>query len=102
MIRRMSKERRQGSIVPLVAFSLVALVGCVALAIDIGLFAEARTCMQDAVDAAVLTGVRQMDTVSANPNVNATTMATTIVTTNTIVGKNVTAANISNLQAGVY
>jgi Flp pilus assembly protein TadG len=62
-----SHRRRAGSIVPLLAVSIVALLGFVALAIDIGLMAMARTQCQNAADCAALTGAR---TLSGDPTTN--------------------------------
>lgn len=59
---------RRGSILPLVAISLIALLGLIALAIDIGLVAVARTQAQDLADAAALAGTRQLNGDSTNNN----------------------------------
>lgn len=103
MMRQMHETRRKGSVLPLVAVCLVAMVGCVALAVDIGLFAEARTEMQDAVDAAVLAGTRQFNGVSANNNKDAAiAMAKKVVKANTVIGDPIKDADITDLQIGVY
>jgi hypothetical protein len=99
--------KRKGSILPMVAVCLVSLVGCVALAVDIGLFAEARTEMQDAVDAAVLAGCRQFDTVHPNnnaftPNTGAWDTARTVVKLNTVIGDPIKDSEITMEQVGVY
>jgi len=54
-------SRRQGTILPLVVISLVAMCGFVALAIDIGLVALAKTQLQNAVDAASMAGARSIN-----------------------------------------
>ena len=57
MIHRTSpcqSARRRGSVLPLVVISLVALVGFVALAIDVGLIAVAKTQAQNAADTAAM------------------------------------------------
>lgn len=54
-------RRRQGSILPLVVISLVAICGFVALGIDIGLITLAKTQLQNAVDAAAMGGARSID-----------------------------------------
>src|SRR6516225_11474079 len=99
--------KRKGSILPMVAVCLVSLVGCVALAVDIGLFAEARTEMQDAVDAAVLGGCRQFDTVHPQnnafvPTTGAWDTARRIVKLNTVIGDPIKDSDITNEQVGVY
>lgn len=55
------RRRRRGSILLLVAFSLVALCGFVALAVDVGLVAVAKTQAQAAADSAALAGTRVLD-----------------------------------------
>src|SRR5262249_31270890 len=99
--------KRKGSILPLVAVCLVSLVGCVALAVDIGLFAEARTEMQDAVDAAVLAGCWQFDTIHPQNNAfvpvtGAVDTAKRVVKLNTVIGDSIKDADITDLQVGVY
>ncbi|HEX4590315.1 MAG TPA: pilus assembly protein TadG-related protein, partial [Gemmataceae bacterium] len=99
-------DRRAGSILPLVVICLIALMGMVALAIDVGLVAVARTQAQDAADAAALAGARMLsgDTSSASNlnNVNtAVTSAQTAATNNSLLGRAV-AASAVNTQAGIY
>src|SRR5262245_20351547 len=61
---------RRGTILPLVAVSLVALIGFVALAIDLGMIMVARNQAQNAADVAAMTYARTIDgSASANlPN----------------------------------
>ena len=59
MARRINPCRR-GTILPLLAISLIALLGFVALAIDVGMMAIARTQCQNAADCAALTGARTL------------------------------------------
>src|SRR6476620_5518306 len=59
MPRRHTTPRR-GTIVPLIAITIVVLLGFVALAIDVGLMAMARTQAQNAADCASLTGARTL------------------------------------------
>ena len=61
-------SRRKGSIIPLLALSLVGLVGMVALSIDIGLIAIARNQCQNAADSATLAGVRTLTGDQSNNN----------------------------------
>ena len=55
------KRRRRGTILPLVNLSLVAICGFVALAVDIGLIAVAKTQCQNAADDAAMAGCRSLD-----------------------------------------
>jgi hypothetical protein len=50
--------KRRGSVLPLVAMCLIALMGMVALAIDIGVIAIARNQCQNAADASSMAGAR--------------------------------------------
>jgi Flp pilus assembly protein TadG len=61
MLRSPCRNRRQGSIAPLLAFFSVALFSCIALAIDLGMIIVARTQCQNAADAAALAGTRMLD-----------------------------------------
>ncbi|HEY1377427.1 MAG TPA: pilus assembly protein TadG-related protein, partial [Gemmataceae bacterium] len=58
---------RPGTILPLMAIVLIALMGFVALAIDLGMVAMARTQCQNAADCAALAGAR---TLSGDPTTN--------------------------------
>lgn len=58
MLLRRTHNRRQGAILPLLAVSLIALFGMVALAIDLGMVALARTQCQNAADIAAMAAVR--------------------------------------------
>lgn len=58
MRRKPLATRRRGNILPLVAVCLIGLMGLVALAIDIGLIAVARTQTQNAADSAAMAGAR--------------------------------------------
>jgi len=60
MLRGIHHDRRRGSILPLLVISLVAMLGMVALAIDLGMLAVARTHCQAAADAAALAGARTL------------------------------------------
>jgi Flp pilus assembly protein TadG len=66
-VDRQPHPTRRGTVLPLLAITLVALLGFVALAIDIGLMAMARTQCQNAADCAALTGAR---TLSGNQSAN--------------------------------
>jgi hypothetical protein len=55
------RSPRRGAVLPLVAFCLVGLVGVLALAIDVGMIAVARSQCQNAADAAAMAGVRTIN-----------------------------------------
>lgn len=62
---KQSKTRR-GAVVPLLAVSMVTMVGMTALAIDVGMIAVARTQCQNAADTAAMAGTRTMTGNSTN------------------------------------
>jgi Flp pilus assembly protein TadG len=66
-IQQQARNRRRGSILPLTALCLVGLCGFVALAVDVGMVAVAKTQVQNAADAAAVAATRSIDG-SALPN----------------------------------
>ncbi|HET6883680.1 MAG TPA: Tad domain-containing protein, partial [Pirellulales bacterium] len=66
ILRRTKRNRRDGNILVLTVVFLIPLVAFLALAIDIGLLAMARTQCQDASDLAALAGVRTLNGTTAN------------------------------------
>ena len=85
----MKPPGRRGVILPMVALVMVVLVGFLALAIDLGMLAIAKTQVQQAADLAALTAMRTMNgNASINYNQSAaTTNAQNVVTYNLILGK---------------
>ncbi len=82
---------------------MVILVGFLALAIDVGMMAIAKTQVQQTADLAVLTAMR---TLNGNSSINynqtaATTNAQNVVTYNTILGQSVAASQLQ-LTFGSY
>ncbi|GIW80294.1 MAG: hypothetical protein KatS3mg105_2101 [Gemmatales bacterium] len=65
---RRNQAKRAGAVVPLVAISMVGLLGCVALAIDLGLLALARQQAQHAADVGAMAGARTLNGDVANNN----------------------------------
>jgi uncharacterized membrane protein len=55
------RPSRQASILPLLVVCLIALMAMIALAIDIGLVAAARTQAQDVADLAAMAGTRMLN-----------------------------------------
>ena len=97
--------RRPGSMIPLLALTVVGLFAFCALAIDIGMIAVARTECQNAADSAALVSTRNLDNkpTSTNSNqANANTAANTTVNGNVIYNVNMTAANVTSIRYGVY
>src|SRR5215471_2602809 len=58
---RKQLKQRLGIVLPMVAVSIVGLIGLVALAIDIGRIIVAKTECQTAADAAAIAGARSLD-----------------------------------------
>lgn len=97
------KQSRQGTVLPIVTICLVGLVGFIALAIDIGMMAVARSQAQNAADVAALAGARTLDGKSTNNNsAAAVTMSETAATNNSILNTNITAAQVTTKQVGIY
>ena len=84
-------------VLPLIVVSLVALLTFVALAIDLGMLAVARTQCQDAADAAAMAGARALNGVSANNNnyAAATPAALTAATGNTVLSTAIQASQVA-------
>src|SRR5436305_7165146 len=95
--------RRRGTIIPLVAVSLTALLGLIALAIDLGLVALARAQAQSLADAAALNGTRQLngDAATNNNLAAAQAAAVTAATDNAILGVPPTAGQVAT-KTGIY
>lgn len=103
MRKPFASARRAGAVLPLVTVCLVALLGFVALAIDVGMMAVARTQAQSAADVAALAGARTLDGKTANNNkVNAEAEAVEAATSNAILGSKITASQVTLSKAGVY
>ena len=56
-----TRRPRRGTVLPLVVLTLVSMCGLVALAIDLGLLAAAKTQCQNSADAAAMAGARSLD-----------------------------------------
>jgi len=92
---------RRGTILPLLALCVVVLCGFVALGIDIGLVAAAKTDCQNAADAAAMTGARNLDG-SANGNViNAYAAGQQAAEANFVLNQSVQSSEVA-LSAGAY
>ncbi len=87
--------RRRGAVLIYITISLVALLGFIALAIDLGVVMVARTQIQNAADAAAFAGARTL-TGGANANLaQATTNGQNVAAANAIMGQPIPAANVT-------
>ena len=98
-MRRAIPNVHRGIILPLIAVSLIALVGLVALAVDIGRLAVAQTDCQNAADAAAIAGARSLD--GTQDLGGATTNATNAATSCNVMGEAITSSEVS-VQHGAY
>lgn len=97
---------RTGSILPLLVISIIALMGMIALGVDIGLVAGARTQAQDVADLSAMAGARMLNgdsSDSSNLNNVTTAVATAKVAAanNSILTKPVTQSMITT-TTGIY
>jgi len=94
---------RRGIILPMLALVIVVMVAFLALAIDLGMLAIAKTQVQQSADLAALTAMRTMN---GNSSINynqsaATTNAQNVVTYNSVLGKTLTSSQLA-LTFGSY
>src|SRR5947209_8108909 len=104
-MRLQSRSRkRRGAIIPLVAISLVALLGLVALAIDIGMVAVAKCQAQNAADSGALAGTRTLNQQTGYNLTQAPINAVTACVANKIFNASVTGDpnSIANPSTDVY
>ena len=101
MLRKRRVQGRRGTILPLLAVSLVALFACVALAIDVGRLAVAQAECQNAADLAAIAGVRTINTGSSGNLTSATTNAQNAAIANKILGQALAASEIA-VTHGAY
>ena len=87
----------------LVLVSLIALLTFVALAIDLGMIAVARTQCQDAADAAAMAGARTLNGMSATNNnfSSAEPNAVQVATSNTVLSRQVQSGDVA-IDVGRY
>src|SRR5215471_10933091 len=95
-------SKRAGTVIPLVAICLVGLIAFVALAIDVGMMAVARTQSQNATDIAALAGARTINGNSGNNVANAIAEAKAAAEANSILASPITDPEIVLAQVGVY
>ncbi|HEX4145917.1 MAG TPA: pilus assembly protein TadG-related protein [Pirellulales bacterium] len=107
MFARHRKSQPRGVVAVLMVVSLFALLGFLALSIDLGMLAMTRAQLQDVSDAASMAGCRALNGNTANnANNNYAAVAPTaaaVATANTVMGGNVQSGNVSvNIGRWVY
>jgi Flp pilus assembly protein TadG len=100
---KFKNKARKAAILPLLAVSMVALIGIIALAVDIGILAQTKSQLQSATDAAAFSGSRGLtgDTSTDNNRaaVNGLTLST--IQASTIMGQTLQASQLTT-QVGYY
>lgn len=98
-----SSFQRHGAIVPMLAVSMVALIGIIALAVDIGILAQTKSQLQSAADAAALSGSRGLtgDTSTDNNRGAVNGLALSTIQASTIMGQTLQASQLTT-QVGYY
>ena len=98
-----SSSQRHGAIVPMLAVSMVALIGIIALAVDIGILAQTKSQLQSAADAAALSGSRGLtgDTSTDNNRGAVNGLALSTIQASTIMGQTLQASQLTT-QVGYY
>jgi len=100
-VRKTSKVRRRGAILPLFALMLVGLVGFLALAIDIGIVAVAETQCQNAADNAALAATRALNGTTSGNTAAAISTAQSAAAINPILSKPINSSQVA-VQLGAY
>lgn len=103
MIQRTETAVRGGGILPFVIASMVALIGFVALSVDLGLLAIARSQCQNAADSAALAGARALNG-DASVNNNAGSVATVALAAtaaNQVLGSSINPSQVT-VKIGAY
>ena len=96
-------RHRPGTVLPLVALTIVAQLSFLALAIDLGMMAISKTQAQQAADLVALTAARSLNgSPASNYNQNlATTNGQNILTHNRVLGKSIASSQLQ-LTFGSY
>ncbi len=92
---------RRGAILPYVAISLVALIGFIALAIDLGVVMVAKTQTQNAADAAAFAGARTLTGGASSNLTQAKANGLAVAAANTVVGTAIPNASVT-MTFGAY
>lgn len=98
------KQPRRGAVLPLVAICMVALMGMLALAIDIGMVAIARSQAQNAADSAAMAGARTINGSATYNYAQVPINAITAATDNNVFGTAIQGSpgSIANPSADVF
>jgi Flp pilus assembly protein TadG len=102
MRKPLRTSRREGAVLPLVTISLIGLLAFVALAVDVGLMAVARSQAQATADVAALAGARTLNGTTGNNKPAAEAEAREAAQANSILGAQVSAAQVTEVKTGVY
>src|SRR5258708_7299020 len=102
MRKPLPDTRRPAAVLPLVTICLVGLMAFLALAIDVGMMAVARTQAQSAADIAALGGARTLNGQTGNNVTAAVQAASDAATSNSILTSQITTSQVVTIQAGVY
>src|SRR5438105_2149077 len=102
MRKPLLSTQRKGAVLPLVTICLIALFGFVALAIDVGMMAIARTQAQSAADISALADARTLNGQPGNNVIGAVAEAKEAATSNYVLSAQVTDSQVVLAQAGVY
>src|SRR5438876_486738 len=91
-----TSKKQQGFVLVVLALLIVALIGILALAVDIGVLYSARTSAQEVADAAALAGSFTFinDTQSSQPQ-TASSNALQLALNNSVLGQPVSAADVN-------
>lgn len=84
-------RRRRGTVLPLLAITLVALISFIALAVDVGMMVIAKSQTQNSADVAALTAARTLtgDSTANYNQSDASTNAQNILSYNAILGQSI-------------
>ena len=103
MNRKSHSRGRRGAVAPIIAISMIAILGFVALAVDVGVIASARTQCQNAADTAAMSAARTLNGDNTNNyNVdNVQPNAISAASANMIAGNAVAASQVQ-VSIGSY
>src|SRR5262249_8071862 len=93
--------QRRGAILPMVAISLIALLGLVARALGVGMLLVAKTQAQNVADTAAMTGARSIDGSPGGNLANAILYAQQIAGYNVVLGIPVSSSEMT-ITPGAY
>ena len=96
-----NEHARRGAILPYVAVSMVALLGFIALAIDLGMVMVAKTQAQNAADAAAFAAARSLTGGASANTANYTANGQAVAHENKLLGTDISAANLT-ITHGAY